>query len=53
MAIALGGFSAVQLNDGFSDFSNFIYLIFTFLTVSSFFFVYLFILFEAKVTCHK
>lgn len=28
MAIALGGFSAVQLNDGFSDFSNFIYLFF-------------------------
>lgn len=36
MAIALGGFSAVQLNDGFSDFSNFIFF-FTCLTVSSFY----------------
>lgn len=43
MAIALGGFSAVQLNDGFSDFSNFIYLIFTFLTVSSFFFLFIYL----------
>lgn len=42
MAIALGGFSAVQLNDGFSDFSNFIYFFFfTCLTVSSFYFFYL------------